>query len=89
MMKKRIIFKSTQENWRKEYLGLKCNTVRKKGSDDDVRFILLIDFLEEDLNLLEIEIINTETNESFVRTVTDVTLYEDIYIISWRHKEGE
>ena len=88
-MKRRISFKSTPENWREEYLGLKYNTVRKKGSDDDIRFILLADFIEEDLNLLEIEIVNPETNESFVRTVTDVTLYEDIYIISWRHKEGE
>lgn len=81
---KRITFKSNPENWRKEYLGLKKNTIRQKDIGLDARFDILAQFINQECNMLEIEIENTETGEAFVRTVTDVTLYNNWYIISWK-----
>ena len=80
-----IEFKSTQENFRKEYLGLKANTLRVLDKEDLIRSELLFNFEMGNLNLLSIKITNTKTGEYFTRVVTDVTKYEDWYIISWRH----
>jgi len=46
-MAKRIIFKSKDDIWRKEHLGLKCNTVRDFSSKekDDVRKKILDDYI--------------------------------------------
>jgi hypothetical protein len=74
---KRIQFKSTPDNYFKERIGLKCNTVRK--FDGSIRFEILDTFPCD----LEVEIINTKTNESFIREVKDVTKFEGYYIISW------
>lgn len=82
--KRRIDFKSTPENYRKEYLGLKRNTVRKFGLEPDVREELLNKYLIGELDNLYIRIIKTSTSESFERQVTDVTLFEGIYVISWQ-----
>jgi len=82
---KTIKFKSTHDNWRKEYLGLKTNTIRKFGDRTDVRLEILRDYIDEIWNLITIEIENTKTSETFKRIVTDVTKFEDYYIISWRH----
>ena len=80
----RIIFKSNPENFRKEYLGLKKNTIRHfDGTKDDIREVILNDWIDNEKTMIEIEIQNKETNELFVRTVTDVTYYEGWYIISW------
>lgn len=78
-----IKFKSIPENWRKEYLNLKRNTIRKWDDANDERFYILEDYLKGDLNLLTIEIENTKTGEIFKREVTDVTKFEEWYIISW------
>lgn len=78
-----IHFKSTPENWRKEFLGLKRNTVRKMPEEIDVRFEILYDYEQEKLNLLTIEIENTKTGEVFNREVKDVTRWEEFFIISW------
>ncbi len=88
-MSKRIVFKSFPEYWRKEYLGLKPNTLRKIDATDDVRWEILNDFIFGKWNLIDIEIENTETKEVFVRRVTDVTRFEDFFIISWEHELGE
>ena len=80
---KRVQFKSTQENFRKEYLGIKSNTMRILEVDD-LRKEILNDFEMGNLNMLSIEITNPKTNEMFSRIVTDVTKYTDWYIISWR-----
>jgi len=85
-MVKTIRFKSTQENWRKEYLGLKCNTVRKFDDKGDVRFQILRDFAFERWSAINVEIENSDTMETFCRRVTDVTEYDGYYIISWRHQ---
>lgn len=83
---KTIRFKSIPENWRKEYLGIKKNTVRVFNMDDDkddIRFEILQRYVFNGEWLLNIEIENTETREVFTREVTDVTLYQNIFIISW------
>lgn len=84
--KKRIDFKSTPENYRKEYLGLKRNTVRDLAEDsscNDIRREILDEFIIGDLDNLFVRIIKTSTSESFERKVTDVTFFSGVYIISW------
>jgi len=78
-----IKLKSTQENYRKEYLGIKNNTLRKKDMSDK-RFILLSEFENGNINNLVIQITNTKTKETFNKIISDVTTYEDWVIISWR-----
>jgi len=82
---KTLIFRSIPENWKKEYLGLKCNTVRK--TDTDVRFQYLEKFIKGEKNKLAVKILNTKTGEAFERVITDVTMFKDFYIISWKHNE--
>lgn len=69
-------FKSTPMNWIKEADGRKPNTVRKIEMGDPRNRIKEGD---------TIEIYNTLTGEVFSRKVMDVTLWEDLTIISWRH----
>ena len=88
-MAKRITFKSTPDNWKKEYLGLKPNTLRKIDASDDIRWGVLNDFIFGAWNIIDIEIENTETTEVFVRRVTDVTRFDDFFIISWEHNLNE
>ncbi len=80
-MAKRIKFRSNPENWRKEYLGLKPNTVR--SFDEDIRFEILNSFIDGTWNLIDIEIENTKTTETFIRRITDITVIDTYYIISW------
>lgn len=88
-MVKTIRFKSIPDYWKKEYLGLKPNTIREIDSTDDVRFEVLNEFLFGDTNIIDVEIENTETHEIFVRRVTDVTRFDDYFIISWVHNLNE
>lgn len=84
-----IPFKSTQENWRKEYLGLKCNTVRIFTDLQDKRRDLLRDYIDGLVNIICVIIENVKTGETFSRQVTDVTAFENrIYIISWSEREA-
>lgn len=78
----RITFKSIPPNWWKEFIGLKNNTVRKIYLDGDIRFELLNKFITQPFKL-EIEIVNTETNDSFIRLIRDVTEFDGYMIISW------
>ncbi len=81
----RIEFKSDRRNWKKEYSGLKPNTVRVFSymKKKDIREEILNNFVNERLNILDIEIENTSTHERFVRRVKDVTFWNNEYIISW------
>jgi hypothetical protein len=86
---KTIAFKSIPENFRKEYLGLKSNTVRDLEEDspeNDIRRELLKDFIGGKLTFLTVQIKNTITEEYFLRNVTDVTKFDGLYIISWKHE---
>ncbi len=80
---KAIRFKSIPENWKKEFLGLKCNTVRIIEFDD-ARSEVLRDFMDGLINFVYIEIENTKTHEVFTRLISDVTKFTASYIISWR-----
>jgi len=86
LLMKLIKFKSTPSFWRKEYLGLKPNTVRQFDEVDDPRIVLLVNWQMEDSNELTIEIENIKTKEVFKRRVTDVSHYNTHWIISWEHK---
>jgi len=83
MNKKEIVeFKSNPENFEKEKSGIKCNTVRipaPTGKGMDERFLQITSQRTH-----KIKIINSETGESFIRDITDVTIWKGIWIISWR-----
>ena len=83
---KTITFKSTTENYRKEYLGLKPNTIRYFTIDEknDIRKQILDDFIAGKINDICIEITNVSTHEYFIRRITDVSLFEEWYVISWK-----
>ena len=76
-----VRFKSTPDNWNKEKLGIKNNTVRY--IDDDSRFNKIYAHSKDSLNGADLVIIieNTETGETFERKVIDVTYFEDNYVI--------
>ena len=79
-----IQFKSTPENFKKEYLNLKRCTVRTFDEEDDVRKEILNYHIKGVITKLQVEITNAiDKGESFIRTVTDVTYWDNRYIISW------
>ncbi len=82
----RVIFKSNKENYKKEKKGLKVNTVRKVLQRDP-RFGLLIN-MEKEIFRRQIQIFKGDTKESFIRNVTDVTYWDNRWIISWNSQEG-
>jgi hypothetical protein len=71
-----FVFKSVPEYWEKERDGRKSNTVRKLAEDDPRRAIA---------SGALVVLINTETGQHFAREVSDVSEYEGLHIISWRH----
>lgn len=77
-----VKFKSTPDNYAKEKDGRKPNTVRILETTD-ARWRKLAD-----KKVAQIVITNTETGESFKRRVTDVTFWNGLWIISWRHVDG-
>ena len=76
-----VTFKSIPEMFEKEKDGRKPNTVRKIDEMDE-RFRKLF---EDDCRIICIK--NTRTDEIFQRVITDVSVWEDIMIISWRHED--
>ena len=73
-----VRFKSKPEMFKKEALGLKCNTLRKIDVNDQR-------FLDLRKGCDEIVIDSTEGNATFVRKITDYTEWEGWAIISWKH----
>ena len=72
-----ITFRSTPDNFIKEKDGRKNNTVRIMKDWDFARIKKLVD-------ASHIEIRNTEDMcESFIRRISDKTVYNGIAIISW------
>lgn len=84
----KVSFKSIPEMYVKEKSGKKNNTLRKFLAEfvEDKRFSALMKIKDENLEC-EIEIINTETGESFIRKITDVSTYKGFFIITWKHEE--
>lgn len=90
----RVTFKSEEKFYEKEKAGIKNNTVRdafslwkEKNSSEDKRYSLLKKFENKEILDLVIEIIkvSTEEKESFIRQITDVTEYNGLFIITWKH----
>ena len=46
---------------------------------------ILDKYINQQINLLSISILNTKTEETFLREVSDVTKWEEYYIISWKN----
>lgn len=81
----KVTFKSLPFYYEKEKSGIKNNTVRK--ADTSGRFFDLECFMKG-LKELQIEIVNTETKESFIRKIIDVSYFDtdsgdEFYIITW------
>jgi len=77
-------FKSHPDFFWKERDGVKNNTVRKVELDDE-RFRMLIAWSEIGFNDgdIWIEIVNCVNNESFKRTIRDISVYGKLMIITW------
>lgn len=82
-MSETIRFKSEQDNYRKEYIGLKNNTLRTFDKEGDLREQILNKYLMGLINNLFIEIEHFPNGEYFRRKVTDVTKYKEWYIITF------
>jgi len=81
IVKNTIIFNSTDENYYKEYNGWKPNTIRRIPIDE----IKLFMGFKYKLNIdSKIMIINKKTGDFFERYITDITMFEGYYIISWK-----
>jgi len=82
-------FKTNPKIFWKERNGVKNNTVRRIDLSDD-RFTHLIAWSEigwNDGDIL-IEIVNTKNSDSFIREIRDITIWDDLIIITWNpHKK--
>ena len=83
MRKELVEFKSEPEMFDKEEAGLKPNTVRKLPIGDERENKLRIWASLVDYG--KIAITNTKTGNSFLRDVIDVSIWQGLVIISWRH----
>ena len=91
-----IHFKSDPFYFETEQAGRKPNTIRKfdlTDKGDSNRLAFLYTLLNRNLGKLEralnteyyIIIENTETTETFTRRITDVSEWNEYFIISWQH----
>lgn len=83
-----IQFKSVDEIYHKEKIGLKPNTVREIDLNDD-RFLHLISkaYSGFDEGEITIRIVNADTGDWFEREVEDITIFKGLMIISWKQKD--
>ena len=81
-----LMCKSTPDNYNKEKLGVKNNTVRIFKTNDELKEYAEIIKLKDQLK--QIKIINTEINNHFIRDLSDITLFErddlKMVIFSWK-----
>lgn len=75
-------FKSVPMCFDKEKSGDKANTIRKIRSDD-IRFDACMEMIQTK-EFGKIIIVNTETKEEFERQITDITYWDEQFIISWK-----
>ena len=84
-----IIFKSTPQNYYKEFHGFKPNTVRR--FDDEIELAAFLYFKNRLTECSKIKITTTfpigDIAAQFERYITDITKFEDLYIISWKHED--
>lgn len=85
----KVTFKSFPVYYEKEKSGIKNNTVRR-WEIFDKRFEILEQFENGFIEELFIEIVNTETKESFIRKVKDISHFGIAgvdFIITWDNEE--
>lgn len=84
---KRIHFKSTEFFYNKEKEGLKSNTVREVG-ECDTRFEGLMEMIQtKDYGLIVIHLNTDYEGTFFERQITDISYYDEKFIISWNPEE--
>lgn len=71
-----IRFKSTPENFSKEFSGRKNNTVRFTEDWNEKRW-------NDFHNARFVEIVQRGSKNSFKREISDKTIYKNVAIISW------
>lgn len=77
-----ITFNSREPWYSKEKEGQKCNTVRRFKEDLEIEKVLSSLF-----TLVEIEIVDGATNQSFRRLISDISVFDGRIIFSWQHRE--
>ena len=81
-----IVFKSTNDNFCKEKSGIKPYTIRRLSlwsemmSFEQLYFSWKYNIWQQP----QIKIINTDRNEEFTKTISDISQFEGLWIISWR-----
>lgn len=75
-----IYFKSDEPYYTKEKSGIKSNTVRIL-SESDINVLLVIYGIQ---NIKRINIMNTDKTDYFTRELSDISMYYDNFIFSWR-----
>lgn len=81
IINKTIFFKSSSEFFSKEMKGIKNNTVRELTFDEHTQLEnLLIDGVEPKLICIE----SVETGLQFLRTLKDISFYDNRWIFTWR-----
>ncbi len=83
MRKEVVEFKSVPEMFKREKWGSKPNTVRKLPMGGKREEKLRIWASLRDFG--QIVITNSKSKESFIRDVTDVSIWQGLVIISWEH----
>jgi hypothetical protein len=100
IQKNTIVFESNPVNFRKEKSGIKCNTVRRIPKYRNFLPDLAgkewleewLDFDYDKDNLKMIRIVNTESRESFLRRLSDMTrafcfeennIFYETWVFSW------
>ena len=80
-----IMFKSIPEMFEKEKDGRKPNTFRRP---DNMHEIVQMDVFAREFQKGQkyIQIENSETGETFVRRLTDISFYDGFFIYSWSAK---
>ncbi len=88
MIKPRYKFKSREPFFTKERMGLKNNTVREIDLNED-KFLELIAHMMNGFNDgdLEIEIITCGGGMRFVRYISDISVYNNLVVITWKHSD--
>jgi hypothetical protein len=77
-------FKSREPFYTKERAGIKNNTVREIDLNED-RFLELIHSMIEGFNDGDLKIEIQCDGFNFIRDITDISIWNNLMIITWRH----
>lgn len=83
-----IIFSSTEENYTVEKNGEKPNTVRERTAEAIVKNKAQIEdglLYVQGVRIKQIQITKEGSEDTFCRVLTNVSVYKNLLIFSWRH----